>query len=76
MGRSDTALAAARKALELHPYDPDAFRLMAILADDPAVAERFREAYEHVMDRATRGFQEDYPRLEPSLDWERCGVLT
>lgn len=65
LGRRDAALAAAREALELHPYDPEALRLVSNLTDDPAAARRFREAYHYVMDRAIRGFEREYPKIEP-----------
>lgn len=61
MGRSEVALAAAERALELHPYHPNTLRLMSVLVEDPDVSREWREAYRHVMDEAAEGFAREYP---------------
>lgn len=66
LGRRKLALAAAGRALELHPYDPNALRLMSILVKDPATARQWRAAYDHVMNEATEGYAREYPA--PSID--------
>ncbi len=61
LGRRDAALALTDKALDLHPYFPNALRWMAVIAGDEAASQRWLEAYEQVMHTATDGFQGPYP---------------
>ena len=58
LGHRDLARDATRQALALHPYYPNALRLMAKLADDAAEARRWQAAYVKVMRQATHGFDD------------------
>jgi hypothetical protein len=59
----------ARKALELHPYDPAAFTVLATVVESrrPDLAETYRAAAAYVMDRAETGFRAPYPALPEEL---------
>ncbi len=61
LGDRDAALGCAEKSLELHPYHPNSFKLMAELVDDPRLSERWLAAYDHLMHHATGGFEHPYP---------------
>lgn len=64
LGHRAEALAWTRRTLELHPYYPPAYELMATLVDDPAVAEVWRSAHRHILDEASHGFEHPMPPLE------------
>ncbi len=74
LGQGPSARAATQKALELHPYYPNAMRLMTAVAEDPESARRWRRAYEHVMSEATRGFEVPYPDAGPQATGPPNGV--
>lgn len=61
LSRRKKALSYARESLRLHPYNPSALGLMALLARHPAAASRWRRAHEHVLEEATHGFEGRYP---------------
>jgi hypothetical protein len=67
--RGDRRQAATRAArsLHLHPYYPNAFRLLARIVEpaNPRLAERYRVTYRYLMDEAQAGFQRPYPPLPP-----------
>lgn len=62
-GDPQQALAHASEALRLHPYYPNAFRLMAELlrSSDPQLAAHYQEAYLYVLHQASSGFRRPYP---------------
>ena len=63
LGHRLEALAWARRALELHPYYPPAFELMALLVDEPDQAEAWRSAHRYLLHEARHGFDHPMPPL-------------
>ena len=61
LDRRDLARELGLRALQRHPYSPNALRLMSRIETDPQAAETWRQAYEHVMDDAVTGFHLTYP---------------
>jgi hypothetical protein len=66
LGRPTDAEAYAYKALELHPYYPNAMKFMGVLLrpTNSARADEWTRAYDYVMTRAEEGFRVPYPNLE------------
>ena len=65
-GHRELAGAAAAVSLELHPNHPNTLLLMSTVVEDRESANRWREAYDFVMNEATRGWDKPYPtRPEP-----------
>ena len=59
------AIRHATNALRLHPYFPNAFRLLASLvrSHDPRSADLYLEADDYIRHQATKGFRRPYPPL-------------
>jgi hypothetical protein len=70
------ALALARRSLALHPYHPNAFRLLAALCreGDPGLAALYEETHRYLVDEASDGFRRPYPPLpgDPDGPAGRC----
>ncbi len=62
-GETEPAMAALRRALELHPFHPPAFRLCAEILREaaPERAARCAALHDHVLHEATGGFDSEYP---------------
>ncbi len=63
LGHLDAARRCAARALELHPYSPRTFRLLARLTTGEE-SRRWQEGHEHILHQATAGYQLPYPGLE------------
>ncbi len=62
LGNKDAARRCAMRALELHPYSPKTFRLLARLTSGDE-QRRWQEGYEHIVDQATAGYRLPHPGL-------------
>ena len=60
LGDPEAARRCAFRALELHPYSPKTFRLLARLHTGDR-RRRWEEGYRHLMDEATAGYRLSYP---------------
>lgn len=62
-GDTDQAIRDSGEALRLHPYYPNAFRMLAFLTrpTDKQLADHYHEAYDYIMNQASRGFRRPYP---------------
>jgi O-antigen ligase len=67
LGQQDLAEALAERSLDLHPYAPNALRLMAKIVEDPSRARQWQTAYEHIMHDAWQGFTAEYPESVHNL---------
>ncbi len=63
LGNRDAARQCALRALELHPYSPTTFRLLARI-DTGARRDRWRQGHDHILDDATAGFGLPYPKVK------------
>lgn len=61
LGHRPEAITLARRSLDLHPYYPQTYDLMAYLADDPEVARAWREARLYILEEARHGFDHPEP---------------
>ncbi len=69
-GERQQAIADATEALRLHPFYPNAFKLLAELtrSTDPQQAAHYREAHRYILHRASAGFRRPYPALPGDPD--------
>ncbi len=69
-GERQQAIADATEALRLHPFYPNAFKLLAELtrSTDPQRAAHYREAHRYILHRANAGFRRPYPPLPGEPD--------
>ena len=64
VGNPDAARALVARSLELYPYGPGAFGLLANLEDDPERAEDWLAIRRYILDEAENGFERPYPSPE------------
>ncbi len=68
-GDVDRAIRYSGEALRLHPYYPNAFRMLAALTrpTDKHLADHYHQAFDYIMNQAYRGFRLHYPPLPPRI---------
>ncbi len=64
-GDTGEAIGYSGDALRLHPYYPNAFRMLAVLTrpTDKQLADHYHEAFDYIMNQASHGFRRPYPPL-------------
>ena len=66
LGNRDAARRCALNALELHPYSPKTFRLLAGIHTGEE-RNRWQEGHDHILHAATSGYGLPYPRIDGSF---------